>query len=128
MPKLISNKAFRPLLEGKGSFSQALNAIKDGYRVRRCDWDTKNAFLFLRPADELEVGFIIDKVKSLPDSVKHHFQQIVDSGVNEESKNYLSSEKIKFTAYLCMYMLGGSIINGWSPSQVDMLSEDWSII
>jgi hypothetical protein len=110
------------------NFGQAIEALKEGKRVARQGWNGKGMFIFERPADELEVGFIIDKVKSLPQSVKDFFADIVKSGANEETKQHLLEEKIKFGAYLCMYASDGSIVNGWLASQTDILSNDWCIL
>lgn len=111
------------------NFGQAIEALKMGKRVARKGWNGKGMFIFEIPADELEVGFIIEKVKSLPQSVKDFFQRtIVDIGANDETKHLLSQEKVKFGAYLCMYAADGSIVNGWLASQTDMLSEDWCIL
>jgi hypothetical protein len=95
------------------NFGQAIEALKYGKRVARKGWNGKGMFIFGRPADELEVGFIIDKVKSLPQSVKDFFKAL---------------SKVKFGSYLCMYAADGSIVNGWLASQTDMLSNDWCIL
>lgn len=110
------------------NFGQAIEALKEGKRVARQGWNGKGMFIFERPADELEVGFIIDKVKSLPQSVKDFFKAIVDTGANEETKQHLLSGKVKFGSYLCMYAADGSIVNGWLASQTDILSNDWCIL
>ena len=110
------------------NFGQAIEALKQGKMVSRQGWNWKGMFIFERPADELEVGFIIEKVKSVPQSVKDFFQNNVKSGLNDETKTYLSTEKVKFGAYLCMYAADGSIVNGWLASQTDMLSNDWCVL
>ena len=105
------------------TYGQALEALKEGKRVARKGWNGKGMFIFQRPADELEVGFIIDKVKSLPQSVKDFFKE-KDS---KEAPSEQGLSKVKFGAYLCMYAADGSIVNGWLASQTDMLSNDWVI-
>ena len=125
-PKDVFEKSYRE--NGSLTFGMAIEALKQGKRVARQEWNGKGIFIFERPADELEVGFIIDKVKSLPQSVKDFFQNIVNSGVNDETKNHMFTEKVKFGAYLCMYAADGSIANGWQASQTDILSEDWEIL
>lgn len=106
------------------SFGTALEAAKEGKRVAREGWNGKGMFIFMRPADELEVSFVIDKVKSLPQSVKDFFKA--------RDENEASSEqgltKVKFGSYLCMKAADGTIVNGWLASQTDMLSEDWVIL
>lgn len=109
-------------------FGDAIEALKQGKRVSRTGWNGKGMFVFQRPADELEVGFIINNVKSLPQSVKDFYQRHVNTGANDETKAHLSAGKVKFGAYLCMYAADGSIVNGWLASQTDMLAEDWCIL
>jgi len=113
---------------GRGTFGEAIHALKSGHRVARAGWNGKGMFIFMRPADELEVGFIIDKVKSLPQSVKNLYHKIVNTAGNEDTKKVFLSGKVKFGAYICMYAADGSIVNGWLASQTDILSEDWCIV
>ena len=116
---------FGLLYIGRGSFGDALLALKAGGCVARSGWNGKNMFIFQRPQDELTPAFIVETVKSLPQSVKNFISQ----KYNDET-HYASGEeiKVKFTAYLCMYAADGTIVNGWLASQTDMLAEDWSIL
>lgn len=98
------------------NFGQALEAIKTGQLATRSGWNGKGMFIFQRPSDVLSVEFIVDKVKSLPQSVKDFY------------KKSDSQTEIIFTAYLCMKSADGSIVNGWLASQSDMLAEDWQIV
>jgi hypothetical protein len=106
------------------NFGQAIEALKEGKRVARQGWNGKGMFIFERPADELEVGFIIDKVKSLPQSVKDFFK----AKDQQEAPSEQGLTKVKFGNYLCMYAADGSIVNGWLASQTDILSNDWCIL
>lgn len=105
-------------------FGEAINALKQGKRVSRQGWNGKGMFIFERPSDELTTEFIIEKVKSIPDSVKAFFKA--------KDANEMPSEqgltRVKFGAYLCMYAADGSIVNGWLASQTDILAEDWCIL
>jgi hypothetical protein len=112
----------------KVNFGTAIEAVKQGKLIAREGWNGKGMFVFQRPADILTQDFIINKVKSLPQSLKDFFQRNVDTGVNEETKNYILQGEVKFTAYLCMYAADGSIVNGWLASQTDILAEDWVIL
>jgi hypothetical protein len=116
------------LLEGEsGDFGKALKSIKRGRCVARKGWNGKGMFIFLRPADELHVGFVAKDIKFLPQSVKNYYYQ---DCIDEEG-NPLKLEKddtVKFTAYLCMKAADGSIVNGWLASQTDMLAEDWVLV
>lgn len=106
------------------TFGQAIEALKQGKRVAREGWNGKGMFIFQRPADELKVGFIINNVQTLPQSVKDFFKA-------EDEKEKPSEQgltKVKFCSYLCMCAADGSIVNGWLASQTDILAEDWVIL
>lgn len=102
-----------------GSFGQALKSIQRGRLVARQGWNGKGMFIFQRPEDSLPTNIIVNQVKSLPESFKRWV-----------SDNYGDSEsdKIKFTAYLCMKTADGTVVNGWLASQTDMLTNDWMIV
>lgn len=106
------------------SFGAALEVAKAGGRIARQGWNGKGMFVFMRPADELNVEFVVDKVKSLPQSVKDYYLQDI---INEKGERVPVEETdtVKFTAYLCMKAADGTIVNGWLASQTDMLSNDW---
>lgn len=109
-----------------GTFGQALESIKHGFRVTRKGWNGKGMFIFMRPADELHVGFVAKDIKSLPQSVKDYYHQdCVDE--NGKPLELAKDDVVKFTAYLCMKAADGTIVNGWLASQTDMLSEDWML-
>ena len=109
------------------NFGLALEALKQGKRVARQGWNGKGMFIFMRPADELNIDFVIDKVKSLPQSVKDYYLQDI---TNEQGERVPAdkNDTIKFTSYICMKAADGSIVNGWLASQTDMLSEDWVVL
>ncbi len=107
------------------NFGQALEALKEGKLVRRAGWNGKGMFIFQRPEDFLSVEMIVHTVKSLPQSVKGYFAERTDPRFIDRID---ATDKVKFTAYLCMKAADGSIVNGWLASQTDMLSEDWEIV
>lgn len=112
------------------SFGTALDALKQGKRVARNGWNGKGMFIFMRPADQLHIEMVVDKVKSLPQSVKDFYaQDITDNdGMRIPSEMISISDNVKFTAYLCLKAADGTVVNGWLASQTDMLSEDWCIL
>jgi hypothetical protein len=109
------------------SFGAALEVAKAGGLIARQGWNGKGMFVFMRPADELHIDMVIDKVKSLPQSIKDYYKKDV---VDEIGTRIPADEndKVKFTAYLCMKAADGTIVNGWLASQTDMLSNDWTIL
>lgn len=119
-PKDVFNKAYRKTTGL--TFGLALEAVKQGKLIAREGWNGKGMFVFQRPEDMLSPTMIVDKVKSLPDSVKEYFKQF-------KAKNEGDIEQgVRFTSYLCMKAADGSIVNGWLASQTDMLAEDWTIV
>ena len=105
-----------------GSFGQALKSLKSGFLVTRKGWNGKGMFIFMRPADQLPIGFVAKDIKSLPTGVKQYYAQDLEYRQEEPAE-----DTVKFTAYLCMKAADGTIVNGWLASQTDMLSEDWMI-
>ena len=109
------------------SFGAALEVAKAGGRIARQGWNGKGMFVFMRPADKLHIEMVVDKVKSLPQSVKDYFEKdILDDNGDRLSPEFISeTDTVEFTAYLCMKAADGTIVNGWLASQTDMLSNDW---
>jgi hypothetical protein len=105
-------------------FGSAIQGLKQGLMARRSGWNGKGMFIFLRPADELGVDFIVNQVKSLPDSVKQYYKE--KDALEQPSEQGLN--KVIFGAYICMKAADGSIVNGWLASQTDILAEDWEIL
>jgi len=109
-------------------FGKAIEALKLGKRVARQGWNGKGMFIFMRPADDLHIDTVIDNVKSLPQSVKDFYRQDVTDEKGDRIFPADASDKVTFTAYICMKAADGTIVNGWLASQTDILSEDWTIL
>ena len=105
--------------EETGTFGQALESLRRGRLVARKGWNGKGMFIFMRPEDSLSTDMIVNQVKSLPESFK---KWVADNHGDSVT------DKIKFTAYLCMKAADGTVVNGWLASQTDMLANDWIII
>lgn len=108
-------------------FGQAIEVLKQGGLVQRFGWNGKGMFIFMRPADELSADFIVNKVKSLPKSVKDYFSGKFYDPENSDAPVRPDSVMVKFTEYICMKAADGTIVNGWLASQTDMLAEDWQL-
>jgi hypothetical protein len=107
------------------NFGEAIEAAKAGQLVARSGWNGKNMFVFMRPADELDIDMIVHKVKSLPASVKAYYASQTNPNLTDRVDD---TSKIRFTAYLCMKNAQGEIMNGWAATQTDMLAEDWTVL
>jgi hypothetical protein len=111
-------------------FGWAICALKAGKLVTRKGWNGKKMFLFIRPSDELDTRFIIDQVKSLPQSLKNYYDRNypwADPKTGVINKTASGPDKVKFSSYICMKAADGTIVNGWLASQTDMLAEDWQL-
>ncbi len=100
-----------------GTFGQAIGSLKHGFKVAREGWNGKGMLLFMRPFDTLPDKMIVEQVKSLP----WNFKEWVRNHPNEEHSRF-------FTQYICMKAADGTIVNGWLPSQTDMLTDDWELV
>jgi len=105
------------------NFGEALENVKQGKLIARESWNDKTMFVFQRPYDELPLEMLIDKVKSVPQAVKDYF-----SNNYPKVDNKYPVTNVPFTAYLCMKAADNSVVNGWLPSQTDMLAEDWNVL
>ncbi|MBO2546100.1 DUF2829 domain-containing protein [Salegentibacter sp. BDJ18] len=110
------------------TYGEALEAAKKGKLIARKGWNGKGMFVFMRPADELSVDFVVNRVKSLPQSVKDYFTPYLSVHPTDSSLDAGHATVVKFSAYLCMKAADNSIVNGWLASQTDMLSEDWCVL
>lgn len=82
------------------SFSQALDALKQGKKVSRTGWNGKGMFLYLVPGGEFPTR---------TDIAKQEFGDTVEYG-----------------PYIAMKTVQGNVVP-WLASQTDMLAEDWCI-
>lgn len=100
---------FGSLHLGRGTFGQAIAALKQGHKVSRSGWNGKKMFLFLLPAGTIPKSAIHDPAlkKVLEDNGKDSFDA-------------LGSIRMK-TA-------DDKILTGWLASQTDILEEDWGIL
>lgn len=106
------------------TFGQAIEALKQGKLVARSGWNGKGMFIFMRPADKINIRTVVENVKSLPQGVKDYF----DAQDDRTNPGEFGLASVQFTAYLCMKAADNTIVNGWLASQTDMLAEDWAIV
>lgn len=85
------------------SFSQALQNLKDGYRVRRAGWNGKGMFLYLVRGSTFAVN-------------RHPLLGFYPAGT---IVNYLPHIDMKTADGACV---------PWLASQTDILSDDWEAV
>lgn len=87
------------------NFGQAIEALKDGYKVQRSGWNGKGMWLILVPGS---LG--IRPVAGTPYS---------NAGLTSE---------ININPHIDMFTAQGDMQPGWLASQTDMLAEDWQVV
>ena len=91
------------------SFSQALDALKDGKKVARSGWNGKGMWIAL--------GDGAPRLAADQFWNHHSHQHAIDNG------GYADVDP-----YIIMKTASGSICMGWLASQADILSNDWEIL
>lgn len=91
------------------TFSQALEACKEGKRIAREGWNGKGMFVSYSP------GF--PKLKSDRIWGNSLAKWVEDNG-----------DEIEVLPYLTLKTADGKLLLGWLASQSDMLSNDWCIL
>ena len=88
------------------NFGKAIEALKEGKKVRREDWP-EDVFLWLKPAAKVKSEWCKDPLlKSLADK---------------------NGGTIDAQGTICAHV-DGTIVSGFTPMQEDMLAEDWEIL
>jgi hypothetical protein len=95
------------------NFGQAIEALKQGKRVTRENWNGKGMFIFMQVPSEISEE-IIPKMQSLQKSVKDEFAKRDIGGIRY--KNQL------------VIVYPDNTIFGWVASPSDVLEEDWIIL
>jgi hypothetical protein len=110
------------------NYDQMVEELGKGKRAARLDWQAPE-FIFMKPEEELSVDFIVNKVKSLPQSLKDYFvPQFAWTAEEELTDKSPTKKMIKFTSYICLKTADDVIINGWNPSIEDIEAEDWFLV
>lgn len=99
-----------PLKTENLTFGEALDLLKNGYRVARSGWNGKLTFIFAQTGS-LDYG--IEGTPLLIDGVPSNLFDKGDIGT--------------ITRLPCVNMRteSGATSVGWTPSQTDMLASDW---
>ena len=97
------------LTEGcEGTFGQAIESLKRGFKVARKGWNGKGMFLWLKPASPVKSEWCKDPM----------LKAIADARGGE----------IRALGTVCMKTADDCILSGWLASQTDMLSNDWVLV
>lgn len=94
----------------EGSFGYALEKLKEGKRLARKGWNGQGMWIALSPGS-----------KGVP---AERFWSIANRAYAAERECHTADVLSAIT----MKLATGEIMMGWTPSQVDMLSEDWEVV
>ena len=111
-------KEVSPFSNGRMTFGAAVEALKQGKRVKRACWD-EHIFIFMQVPATI-FSETVPKMQSLPDSVKTYFKSTFES----------ESEQIDAIYYHNQVAIVGpsNLIAGFSFQVADVLAEDWVIL
>lgn len=90
------------------TFSEAIEALKEGKKVAREGWNGKGMYLWLLPPATIKAEWCKDE----------HLKALAENNGGE----------IECLGSIRMLTADKKILTGWVASQTDMLSEDWRII
>jgi len=95
---------YKELSNENMTFSEAIEALKQGKKVARKGWNGKGMWLIYVPGNEVEI---------------------------RENTPYWNAGlrgKIRIDGHIDMYTAQGTLQPGWLASQTDMTAEDWMIV
>lgn len=106
----IAAAGHTPLKTENLTFGEALERLKNGYRVARAGWNGKLSFIFAQTGS---IDYEFEGVQLLIEGVPSNLFDRGDVGT--------------VTRFPCVNMRteSGATAVGWTPSQTDMLASDW---
>ena len=92
----------------EGTFGQAIESLKRGFKVSRKGWNGKGMFLWLKPYAVIKSEWCKDPL----------LKELADANGGE----------IDALGTICMKTADNKILSGWLASQSDMLANDWVLV
>lgn len=92
----------------EGTFGQAIESLKRGFKVSRKGWNGKGMFLWLKP-------YAIIKSEWCKDPL---LKELADANGGE----------LHALGTICMKTADNKVLTGWLASQSDMLANDWVLV
>lgn len=90
------------------NFGEAIEALKKGEKVARKGWNGKGMFLWLKQEVSIKAEWCKDP----------ELKTIVEE----------NGGSIRGLGTICMLTAKKEVLTGWSPNQLDILSDDWMIL
>jgi hypothetical protein len=102
-PKDVFDREYRPI-EGM-TFGMAIEKLKWCKKISRKGWNGPGQYVWLQPVKNLTAD----------ECYSQHFKDIAE----------LNGGTVRLAAVACLYTTNKVVIIGWTPSQTDMMAEDW---
>ena len=99
------------------NIGEAIKELKEGKKIRRSNWSNNDKFIFLQVASSINKE-IVGKMQSLPMSVKDYFNETFEK--EQIDAIYYNNQIAKVGL--------SNLIQSYSPTNEDILSEDWIVI
>lgn len=103
-----AQEAKRLPVGGTGTFGQAVEALKSGFKVAREGWNGKDMWLWLKDETMVKSEWCHDPA----------LKRIADNNGGE----------IYAGGCICLKTAQNTIQSGWNPSQQDVLATDWVLV
>jgi len=100
-PSSVFDAAYQA--SGEMNFGHAIQAMKDGHKVSRANWNGKKMFIFLTQG------------RTVPNTKDRSFA-------------HFDGKEVVLASHIDMKAADGSFVTGWLASQTDMLADDWMIV
>jgi hypothetical protein len=101
------------------NFGQAIEALKEGKKVQRTNWNGKGLFVFMQVPSIISRE-IVPKMQSLPQSVKEEFERRFNDPNERIDAIYYDNQLALVNQ--------SNLITGWAASVSDSLANDWVIL
>lgn len=100
------------------TFSEALEQVKQGKKLKRKNWNGKNQFIFLVTSRNIFRAFTC--------KISYEDDEELDSDM--ACQLLMHVRDVDFSDVLAIKTTSNKIQLGWLASQTDMLSDDWEIV
>ncbi len=117
-PKIVFEESHR--VSSGLNIGDAIEALKQGKRVKRASWNEYKRFLFMQVPSDIPAN-VVPKMQSLPDSVKKFFNWTFTEESNEQI------DAIYYNDQIALVKPTNTIV-GYAFTPEDVLAEDWQIL
>jgi hypothetical protein len=100
------------------TFSEALEQLKQGKKLKRRNWNGKNQFIFLIHGENIQTAYSAWMSDYWTD----------DDPDDDILSHFIGKSDISLPDLLAIKTTSNQLQLGWLASQADMLSNDWEVV